>query len=82
MGLIFDDIERSDDRPKENQEADYEFYNRSSWPEMQLVRDLLDDLISRYPDSEQGELIASKKPSPRQYLFAGFPGLILTRLIN
>ena len=58
MGLIFDDIERSDDRPKENQEADYEFYNRSSWPEMQLVRDLLDDLISRYPDSEQGELIA------------------------
>jgi hypothetical protein len=25
---------------------------------MQLVRDLLDDLISRYPDSEQGELIA------------------------
>jgi hypothetical protein len=54
-------MERSDDRPKENKEADYEFYNRSSWPQMQLVRDLLDDFVSRYPDSEQSELIARIK---------------------
>lgn len=56
--MTFDSIQRNDDTHKKNGESSFQFYNRSSRPEIGRVRRLIEDFISRYPDDEVEELIA------------------------
>ena len=54
---VFDSIQRSDDSPKKNIESYFQFYNRSSRKEIDRVRVLIEDFISRFPKKEVKELI-------------------------
>jgi hypothetical protein len=64
--MIFDDCERTDESWGREIETPYEFYNRSAQPEAQKVRQLLESMLSRYPEGERAELVSrfkSKKTS-------------------
>lgn len=55
---VFDNVQRTDDSPKRNAESDFEFYNRSVRPEMELVRNVIEEAVKSYPDSEVEELVS------------------------
>lgn len=60
MGLasnkIFDDFFRNDVTAKKNNETYFNFFNRSAWPEIETVRNLIESSISRYPLAEVDDL--------------------------
>ena len=58
---VFDDVQRTDDSPMKNVETDYDFYNRSSRPEMELVRNIIEEAMKHYPALEVDELISRLK---------------------
>lgn len=54
---LFDDFERSDDRPKlEEGEDSFTFLNRVNTPFWAAVRELLEEWFERYPDEHKGDL--------------------------
>lgn len=53
---LFDDIVRTDASPKKNNETFFDFYNRSSRPEIDKVRKFLKRLTASYPRHEVNEL--------------------------
>jgi len=55
---VFDRVLRTDSSPKKNLESDFGFYNRSARPEMGSVRDIIEECVAKYPDSEVEELIS------------------------
>ncbi|ORB87509.1 hypothetical protein B1987_13675 [Mycobacterium kansasii] len=56
MSRIFDDFERTDPGPASDMESSYHFLNRVARPEWQLVRDLIDEWFSEYPEPAQPDL--------------------------
>lgn len=55
---VFDDVQRTDDSPMRNVETEFGFYNRSSRPEMGLIRNIIDEFVNNYPVSEVDELVS------------------------
>lgn len=56
--MLFDEFVRNDDKPKSSRESDFEFLNRSVRPEIERVRQFLEELVASYPGSESKELLA------------------------
>lgn len=82
MVTIFYEVDRTDTSPKKNGEGEFEFHNRSARPEFDKVRSFLDDLISEYPESDQGELVARlRSGSDEEFRSASFE-LILHGIVN
>ncbi|MCB1215330.1 MAG: hypothetical protein KDK66_07630, partial [Deltaproteobacteria bacterium] len=55
--IVFDNIKRTDASFMKNSESEFEFYNRSSKPEVESVRRLIEEFISHYPEKEVIELV-------------------------
>lgn len=55
---IFDDLERSDRRPKNYSESEYSYINRSGRPPLSRVRELLESWYSHYPKKHIKDLKA------------------------
>lgn len=55
---IFDDIARENDQPRQEGEPLFSYPNKSSRPEAQRVRNLVDEWISEYPESDREALVA------------------------
>lgn len=55
--MIFSPIDRPDASPKLSSESEFQFLDRSSRPEIGIVRCLLEDLVAQYPSDEKIELI-------------------------
>ncbi|WP_131809894.1 hypothetical protein [Mycolicibacterium elephantis] len=53
---LFDDIARIDATPARYTESSYDFLNRSAWPEVENIRNLLESWFSVYPASEKQKL--------------------------
>lgn len=58
---VFDNFQRTDCSPMKNAESDYSFYNRSARPEMEKVRNIIEQSLKYYPKSEADELISRIK---------------------
>ncbi len=58
---VFDNIHRTDFSPKRNVETNYGFYNRSARSAFDNVRNVIEEAVKYYPDSEAGELISRIK---------------------
>ncbi|MFT5592840.1 MAG: hypothetical protein ACI8SR_001206 [Oceanicoccus sp.] len=58
---VFDQIQRTDHSPIRNVEADFDFYNRSARPAMDLVRNAIEKAVQNYPETEVDELISRLK---------------------
>lgn len=56
--MLFQPSQQTHALTKRNAEGEYAFLARSSRPEIQRVRDLLESLIAEYPPVDQAELIA------------------------
>jgi len=56
--MLFSETNRTELRPKEHAERDYDYLNISARPEAYRVRRCLDYWFSRYPEEEQGEFRA------------------------
>jgi hypothetical protein len=69
--LLFDDIERTDMRPKKQRESTYSYYNSSSRPAVAAVRDILRSWFDSYPAKGKGDLLARlQSPIDSQHLSA------------
>jgi hypothetical protein len=55
---VFDNVQRTDSSTKRNLESYFNFYNRSARPEMGAVRDIIEECVENYPESETEELIS------------------------
>lgn len=55
--MIFSPIDRSDASAQLSSESEFQFLDRSSRPEIGIVRCLLEDLVAQYPSDERIELI-------------------------
>ena len=55
---VFDSVKRTDDSPKGNTERDFIFYNRSARPEIEKIRDIIEEYVKNYPREEQKDLIS------------------------
>jgi hypothetical protein len=56
--MLFQSFVRTDDASLHPRESAYAFHNRSSWPECEAIRQLLESLFSEYPEKERAELRA------------------------
>ncbi|MGL1921662.1 MAG: hypothetical protein OCD03_11620 [Hyphomicrobiales bacterium] len=54
---IFDIFDRTDENHLNGIESLYHFYNRCAWQSMENVRQLIQECLNNYPNSEQNELI-------------------------
>lgn len=78
---LFDEFERSDDRPKlEEGEDSFAFLNRVNTPFWDAVRGLLDEWFERYPDEHKGELRKAYRSSLDGRHFAAWWELYLHEL--
>ncbi len=57
MASVFDEIERTDNGPAKAGETYFSYLNRSNRIEAQRVRALIEEWVSRYPESDQWSLI-------------------------
>ncbi|MCK1695224.1 hypothetical protein [Bradyrhizobium sp. 144] len=55
---IFDDIARENDQPRQEGEPLFSYLNKSSRPEAERVRTLVDEWIKEYPESHREPLVA------------------------
>ena len=53
---LFDEVKRTALEPKGYVEGSYSFLNRSAWPSLALVRQVLEDWFSRFPESARADL--------------------------
>lgn len=53
--LVFDDIERSESRPKRRAQTQFDFYNRINDPAFAEVRELVESWFARYVDSDPND---------------------------
>src|ERR671930_2550802 len=68
---LFEDFERSDQRPKLHGESDFEFLNRSARPPWERVRMELETWFATYPPRWQADLAARfQQRTPEQHLAA------------
>jgi len=56
MENLFDDIERTFLEPSNQNESDYDYYNRSARKDIQIIRTKLEEWYSLFPDSEKNEI--------------------------
>jgi hypothetical protein len=56
--MLFQTFVRTDNASLHPRESAYAFHNRSSWPECDAIRQLLESLFSEYPEKERAELRA------------------------
>ncbi|MFH2134715.1 MAG: hypothetical protein ABII81_05985 [Pseudomonadota bacterium] len=56
--MLFDNVVRTDIKPKWNLEGSFDFLNRSARPEISRVREFVESCCEKYPTSEIDELIA------------------------
>jgi hypothetical protein len=56
MTRIFGDFERTDAAPAYDTESSYHFLNRAARPQWELVRDLVEDWFSEYPEDAQADV--------------------------
>lgn len=61
--MLFSDRPRTDATPKRNRESDFSFLDRSARPEMERVRQFLEELARAYPAGEMEELCARVRSS-------------------
>lgn len=75
--MLFESAIRTDDSPKRATETDFQFIDRSSRPEIQNVRIILNDFFSNYPPEEQAELKARIESGDVRHFRSGTFELIL-----
>lgn len=56
--MLFEDKKRTSSNPMNHVESDYEFLDRSAWPEAKKIRDYLNYWFARYAEEEKKELSA------------------------
>jgi len=56
--MIFSDYQRTDTSPKTNRENDFAFLDRSARPEIERVRQFLEELVQQYPSEARAETTA------------------------
>jgi hypothetical protein len=79
---LFDDFERSDERPKFHRESDFEFLNRSARPPWERVRKELEAWFSAYPTDEQANLAGRFRDRRREQHLPAWWELYLFRLFT
>lgn len=80
--MFFEIKERYDADPKEHNESNYSFLDRSSWEESKKIRDFLNASIKNYPDSEIEELISRVKSGDDRHFNSAIFELILHQALR
>jgi hypothetical protein len=79
---LFDDFERTDERPKLHGESDFEFLNRSARPPFARVRRELEEWFAAYPAPEQANLAGRFRDRRREQHLPAWWELYLSRLFT
>ncbi len=69
---LFDDIERTLQRHKQQTQPSFDFLNRSAWPACYNMRDALEQWFAEYPDDEGKDLRARFRKSDQNHDSAFF----------
>ncbi len=80
--MLFDDLERTNDNPRQPGEALYAFLNRAAGPYWQSVRDLLSEWVSNYPNEDRRALISRFRRTDRRGFLGAFWELYLHELFR
>ncbi len=81
--MLFEEVERVDDDKKRAGESTFAFLDRCSWPEIQAVRELLNELVSEYPDEERNEMLARlRSGDDTQFSSASFELILYVVLVR
>jgi hypothetical protein len=72
--VIFSDFQRTDNTPKLSQ---FEFLDRSAWPEVGRKRAFLEELLLSYPADEQKEIVARIQSRDDRHFASAFFELVL-----
>lgn len=77
---IFEIIGRNDFSPSPYSEASYSYLNRSARPEVERLRNMLEDWFLRYPVSHKSELLSMFQSTINSQHYAAFFELLLHEL--
>lgn len=75
--MFFDEKEREYLEPKEHNESNYSFLDRSSWEKSKRVRKFLNSALESYPESEVAELVSRVKSQDDRHFDSAIFELIL-----
>ena len=77
MGLLFDDIGRSDTQPSGHTEGHFTFLNRVAGPFWDRTRDTLEEWVSHFPEGEHADLVARLRSEDDGQVMAAYWELYL-----